>query len=64
MISVAKEVLVEYNIEWHDILTGTGSAYAVSQELPEFDPVQALHNVVREVTGHDPSPPPRRIGFY
>lgn len=53
-----------FEIEWHDILVGTGAAYSVSSDPPDYDTVAELHKVVREVTGFDPSPPPKRIGFY
>lgn len=42
---------------------GSGSAHSVSAEVPDFDPVEALHKVVEEVTGKPVDKPVRRIGF-
>lgn len=44
--------------------TGQGSAHAVSGEAPDHDPVQALRDVVAEVTGKPVEAPPKpRMGF-
>lgn len=41
-----------------------GSAHSLDGYSPDKDPVNALHEVVEEITGKPLAKPPRKLGFY
>lgn len=55
---------MEYDDGGNMILLGMmGTTHDMAGDS-SYDVIKALHKVIEEITGYDPSPPPRRIGFY